>query len=121
MTKKYTIEVTEKQAYVMRDALEVLSRLQIGQVWAATDNLPSDSNKVRDWDMQKALEAAYAPFEPASHKHNDASEIAWDLYTVIRHHLAWDNNPQGGIGVSFDSPMQHGSEPLADIKAANDE
>lgn len=117
MSKTYQITVTEKQAYIMRDALEVLSRLQIGQVWAATDNLPSDSDKVRNWDMQKALEAAYEPFEPSSHKHNDTSEIAWDLYTVIRHRLAWDNNPQGGYGVSFDKPMQMGSEQLAEIKA----
>lgn len=115
MSKTYQLTITEKQAYVMRDALEVLSRLLIGQVWAATDNLPSDCDKVRNWDMQRALEAAYEPFKPSSYTHNDTSEIAWDMYMVIRHRLAWDNNPTGGYGVSFDKPIQQGSEPLAQI------
>jgi len=51
-----------------------------------------------------------------SEKIHDVFRIAWDLQQVIRHRLAWDRNPKGGIQVSFDDPLKSSREPLASIK-----
>jgi hypothetical protein len=61
------------------------------------------------------------------HPHHD---IAWDLYTTTRHQLSWEyaieqgwvedfNSPRKWdkmLGVSYDFPMNYGTEPLAKIE-----
>jgi hypothetical protein len=32
-------------------------------------------------------------------------QLAWEVYTLVRHRRAWDFSPQGGIGVTFDEPL----------------
>jgi hypothetical protein len=48
-----------------------------------------------------------------SHKTSDASKTAWDVYQVIRHRLAWEQNPKGDpMSVQFDKLMKTATEPL---------
>ncbi|MHB1949680.1 MAG: hypothetical protein ACYCQI_16400, partial [Gammaproteobacteria bacterium] len=47
---------------------------------------------------------------------SDSSKIAYDIHQVIRYQLAWDKEPCGDVGVSFDPPMKWGSQPLAKIE-----
>lgn len=37
-------------------------------------------------------------------------------WTDIRHHLAWEEHPEGGSTVNFGTPIQLGSEPLAKME-----
>lgn len=118
MTSKYKLTVTEKQAEIMRDALELYARIHAGQISTLSEHLPHIlSGKA---DLTEELKKAYKPFSAHKDAHGyhptNNSEISWDLYTLIRHRLAWDKNPKGGIFVSFDSPTQHGSEPTAIIE-----
>jgi hypothetical protein len=41
---------------------------------------------------------------------------AIDMYQVIRHKLAWDNNPEGGVTVDFHEPSRYGKQALCKIK-----
>lgn len=52
---------------------------------------------------------------------DDDYRVLYDLHQVVRHRLAWDENPgpQGLRGVSHDTPRQLSkNEPLAKIAAA---
>jgi hypothetical protein len=40
-----------------------------------------------------------------SDKIPDSARVAFDLYQVIRHRLAWDRKPEGGFQVYFDQPL----------------
>jgi hypothetical protein len=51
-----------------------------------------------------------------SDKIPDEARVAWDLHQVIRHRLSWDDQPEGGITVNFDTPMKYGKEELAIIE-----
>lgn len=43
----------------------------------------------------------------------DKAALAWELYTVIRHRIAWTNNPEGGYGCHFDKPISFSGKELA--------
>lgn len=53
------------------------------------------------------------------------SNVAWDVYQVTRHRLAWDRARADGHtgdrppawGVSFDEPLQTSPEPLPQMTA----
>lgn len=102
-TKVYTLTITEEQARVISIATELFSRVCIGQ----TDDL-------RFWKPKANI---------GMHDTCDEGQLAWDLYQVIRHRLAWDRagNPpvrdwKTMMTVDFDEPLKIGPEPLAGIK-----
>lgn len=43
------------------------------------------------------------------------SNIAWDLYQILRYKYSWDKYPEGGYTVNFNPPIKMGQEPLAKI------
>lgn len=46
-------------------------------------------------------------------------DISWDIYEVVRHRLAWDRHPGGGMTVDFGRPMHwHKGVPAVIIKEA---
>ena len=143
MTKMYTLTVTEKQAQAIQMACELLARIQCGQVRQVFDHLPL--RKGLDYavfhDIQEKLTERMpeilvdgidgwgSSLGVGNKNLPPSSDIAWDLNCVIRHRLSWDRAIEGGIvesidsprkipemiGVSYDSPMKWGSEPLATI------
>lgn len=130
-SKKITLELNEKQALVIKEAVELLSRLGMGQMNALDNvgflNERRFKNKNIDYtDKEKAifeLKKVYFP-ELYGHQywgmtneqtHEDA-KIAWDINQVIRHAVSWHNHPKGGITVSFDLPMKVSGEELATCK-----
>jgi len=97
----------------------------MAQLDMALRELPLES--YLDYDLQRAIEHQITPHLKQDRRRGD--EIAWDLYQVIRHRLAWDAAIEEGqiekgerrkwpemMGVCFDEPMQRGSQPLARIK-----
>lgn len=136
--QRYLIEVTAEQARVFQDATELMARLSSGQLDFLRENLPIKGNP--DWsalhdDLHQVERILSRHLDRSSgHRMRESSQIAWDLYQVVRHRLAWDQakaegllNPDGSrnwhinamMGVRYDEPMLTGSQPLAKITPAD--
>ena len=120
--RPYNLSLTERQAQVLVDALDLYSRIGMGQLTEISHVLRMNSKAVDEVDMM-LREASYCWMGGAgsyygitSDKINDVFRVAWDLQQVIRYRLAWDRNPDGGIQVHFDEPLKSSAEPLAVIK-----
>lgn len=128
MPTKYNLTLNEKQAQILIRALDLFSRIGIGQFEEVLDVY--DRNLKLDHDqrerIRRALNMAKAEAgHPASGSygiHNpevrDEFRTAYDIQQVIRNRLAWDRKPKGDITVDFDEPSAIGTEPLAEIAKA---
>jgi hypothetical protein len=140
--KKYTIEITENQANVIKEALEVFARLGIGQFRDALESLPlkphaegwHDDMLVIGQILKKYTRSNVDGWQSSLSIHsqdvNDEAQIAWDIYQVVRRKLSWDyaigngwvkdendsRNWKEMMGVNYDDPLQVGPEPLAKIE-----
>lgn len=128
--RTYTITVTERQAAELQEACELLARIKIGQIDHAIERLPGYHGQ-RDWERVHATRheiqrLANSLMPEATKRREDG--VAWDLYQVIRHRLAWDRAVDAGtihsgeprkwpemMGVSYDEPMAMSGIPLATI------
>jgi len=115
--KTYTISgISEHQAHVLIEALELYSRIGMGQfhqIWHVFD-FPSGADTDRLFDelrYEGGLKHGQY-YGIRNSKIRDSFRISWDIYQVIRHRLAWDYEPKGGIGVQFDKPFKQGKEDL---------
>jgi hypothetical protein len=96
--KYYTLVMTEKQANIIKDALDVFSRLQMGQGWVIDDIFHQGYEKSRMIDHM--FKSVYFPSLEENAYHgihskeisNDA-RVAYDMIQVIRHRIFWDNHP----------------------------
>ena len=126
--ERYELSISEKQARVMVDALDLFSRIGIGQLREVLRHPQYERVILRDnesykycerlLDQIKKLLTGFGPsasYGIACPEVHDDSNIAYDLLQVIRHRLAWDRNPKGGIEVYFDRPIQLSKEELAEI------
>lgn len=122
----YTMHLNTAQAATISKACEVLARLGMGQFKDALECLPTKELYPDGWheDMEgiahilkkhtTIMNGVGAYHAIGSHKTDERSKIAWDLYQVTRHRLAWDANPKGNhMSVMFDKPMKTSKEPLA--------
>lgn len=144
MTKTYTLTITKKQAQVISCACELLSRIQGGQIREAFDHLPL--KKGVDWSvyheiqdeltkrmpeiLQDGIDGRSSSFGVGNPKLPESHDIAWDLYTTIRHKLSWEYAVEQGIvesensprkfpemmTVNYDPPMKWSNEPLAKME-----
>jgi hypothetical protein len=132
MTDTYTLTVTQHQLGIIRDACELLARCRMGQIAdACYEVIDAEGKHVIDYQTARQAEglvkAAVGLNSNASWGVGKHSSIdnAFDLYQTIRHRIAWDNAYADGIlkpgerrkwdsmmGVSYDAPMKHGTEPL---------
>lgn len=122
----YQLFITESQAQILVDALDLYSRIGAGQLEEIAHVLrinPGTQHEKVAAVEELAKEASNCWMGRAgghhgisSEKVHDAFRVAWDLQQVIRHRLAWDRNPKGGIQVNFDEPLKSSKEPLATIK-----
>ena len=119
---KLTIELSETQAYILRDALDGYSRNLAGQVSVAVmdavnymalrkgHKIDTYSLRTQLGDMQALITGLdygasfgiYAPEIP------DRARQAYDLQQVIRHAVSWHLNPdpKGLSTVDFDTPRR---------------
>ena len=139
----YTLTLTEKQAETLMIASEVLARLGIGQFRDALEWLPRREAYPEGWHndmaaigmiLSRHMIGRVNGYHSDLGIHNDdvhpTPKIAWDLYQVIRHRLAWDKAVAEGVvdspdsprnwtamlGVHYDEPMKSSAEPLAEIR-----
>jgi hypothetical protein len=128
--KPYHLAMTDRQAQVLVNALDLYSRIGMGQLTEVAHILrmnvignPGGTVEALDAVERLTREAASCwmggsggYYGITSEKISDVFRVAWDLQQVIRYRLAWDRKPEGGIQVHFDDPIKTSSEELAVIK-----
>jgi len=123
--RKYNLTLTEQQAGILCDALDLYARIGIGQfeeilhIFNFTKVAPEHRDTVEIL-LLSAKEEIGLPKNGSHGIHhpevNDKFRAAFDLKQVVRNKVAWDRNPAGGIQVQFDTPNQTSEEtPLATI------
>ena len=131
MENKYALYLNEEQAKVVLQALDLFSRIHMGQVEEvdAIIRLYGINQKTKDLDgMKNAMamfkKAAFPELSSTSYHGINSSDIddnarvAWDIQQVLRNVIAWHKTPQGGMTVDFDVPMRSSEKqhlPEADV------
>lgn len=132
--------LSEVQARTLVDALDFFSRIQIGQFEEVLSMARMGSIPHRDEVNLSARIAEIEEAEPLlrevkrlltghspnasfgilSDKTPESAKVAYEIQRAIRHRLAWDRQPEGGIGVDFDDPdsLRSTGQPLAVLKRA---
>lgn len=130
--RQYVLNLTQVQADALSFAADIVIRLYMGQteeIKRLHMNRIFDLDQTTRDDMHKSLQRLQEIFVPGGgfhgiHNKDDVPErarILFDLHQVLRNKIAWDRNPEGGIQVWFDDPMQTSTMPLATIKDANED
>jgi len=119
------LELSDEQLAVISKACELLSRIYMGQLEEVAwlfDSLPEGRYQELT-ETLKALNPVITGMPKQAHfgirdeRVPEIARCAYDIHQVIRHHLAWKQNPQGGFGINFDSPQQYGTSSLAQISS----
>ena len=118
---KYLLEVSKGQLSIIKAALEMYARIGCGQTsvildhpkWRAKllemgpetllaiDKLTRDLEGIGSMLTGKPRRVYIGiPIADAP------SRVAYDIFQVIAHHLAWAEHPEGGHGVDFNEPLQ---------------
>lgn len=125
----YTLTLSKEQAEVVSRATEFLARVQMGQLEDVYYQL-LDGQKLKDLHrtQQQTVRQLLADAALIITGHRgatlgihteavpDSARTAWDIYQVVRHVLAWERQPEGGIQVSFDEPRSVNNKPLATME-----
>ena len=123
---KYRLTLTEAQARIVKDALDLYFRIGIGQ-FREVEHVYNYTLLRGTKDMERLREALDAAARTQgfgfggsygihSTEVHDVFRQAYDINRVIRHRMAWDRLPSGGPGVDFDTPRQIGTFPLPSIE-----
>lgn len=129
----YQLILSERQAITLVSALDLYSRIGMGQIEEIVQILKlnpgvlDENNSCKPTRLEAITELAKEAAECwmgrsggyngiFSEKIHDVFRISWDLQQVIRHRIAWDRKPTGGLQVDFDEPLKSSNEPLASIK-----
>ena len=135
----YTLEnLSEMQAQALVESLDLYARIRIGQLemlteMARMDEIPhkealSVSERIERTEQAEVLLREVkqlltglptnASFGILGEKAPEMARVAWGLQKAIRHRLAWDRRPEGGLGVHFDDPsLLHSTpDPIASLK-----
>jgi hypothetical protein len=127
--KEQTVTVTMnlRQTYILNAALDLYSRLYIGQ-FDRLDNVLMDNSGKMSFDerldrrkvMEHLCDAMKLLIFPELQTNSswgvgkfDNADIAFDLLKVIRHTLEWKDGEPERYTVDKDNPMKFGTEPLA--------
>ena len=126
MTKKtYTLTMSEEQAQVVVRALDLYTRIGIGQfeeIFRVYDPKGELRNHSGASGLMNSIKNIVG--HPANGSHGihhpevrDEFRAAYDVQQVIRNRIAFDKNPEGGMGVAFDTPRAISQLPLPTIKS----
>ena len=133
MYTRYNLVITEKQAILIKDALEEYFRIRMNQWGDLADSLamknvdlsPNNPNHERIFERYITdRDAVQKVFECAGNilwngKRNDKSEeqlIAEDIWQVIRHQLWKDSENRNDWCVDSREPLRMSDEPLPEMK-----
>jgi len=118
---KVTLELSERQAKIVQSALDIYTRLGLGQIERVGDFLDW---KTRDqWEQLlaavKVIGTGHHPNASTGISHpelDDRFKIAYEIQQVVRGKVAWHNKPEGGWTVDFDDPLKLSQEPLPECQ-----
>lgn len=116
--------LSAKQMQTVCEALDLYQRIMMGQFEELTSmarmgdiphqteddlsaRIPAIEQAEKHLQEAKALITGHPPNSSFGIFHDKvrvSAKIARELQAVIRHRLAWDRQPEGGIGVAFDDP-----------------
>ena len=117
-----SVTIPATVAQVLVDALDLYSRIGMGQLGeiahlARFGMLKTQCGEAPQIEriedakhrLDQATEVLFGFPPGASHgihspNVHDSFKTAWALQKAVRHRLAWDRSPQGGLGVQFDEP-----------------
>lgn len=133
MDTRYNLVITEKQAILIKDALEEYFRIRMNQWRDLADSLamknvdlsPDNSNHERIFERYITdRDAVQKVFECAGNilwdgQRNDKSEeqlMVEDIWQVIRHQLWKDSENKVEWCVDAREPMRMSDEPLPEMK-----
>lgn len=129
---KYNLTLSAEQAEVLVQALDLYSRIGIGQFESVLDvydrHLKFDlcQRETLRHNLECAKLAVGLPVNGGPSIGNQAEvreefRTAWDIQKVVRHRLAWDQHPEGRpSNVHFDTPFQTGQLGLPGIEAVRE-
>lgn len=133
MDKKYTLTITEKQAVLIKDALEEYFRIRMNQ-WGdladslsmknidlSTDNPNHEKifeRHITERDsVRKVLECAgRIIWENQKNPKSEEQLIAEDIWQVIRHQLWKDSKDKNNWCLDSREPLRMSDEPLPEMK-----
>jgi len=146
--KLYTLQITEKQVQALKDATDLLMRVQLGQWREIKEHLPL--KKTIDYDalhqhldligkilsvyMINSIDGHGSSLGIGHEKLPESNSILYDLHCVLRRKLAVERAVESGvienenvsrnempITIDFDTPYHWGTEPLAKIERESNE
>lgn len=139
-TKRYSVELSSNQIGVIMSALDLWSRLQMGQTGDLSfiyknrliqRNSDSPGTLRRISGLCREIRETAFPELNHDEYHSitspetpDGARTAFDIIQVLRHRLAHDSLAPGekrGITVNFDEPRRFSGEPLPRIGPAPDD
>lgn len=119
------LELNDEQLKIIDRACELFSRIYMGQLEEVAWLFNCSSHSQQQYiELKESLTRLnfiitgmpnQSHFGIANENVPDIARCAYDIHQVIRHYLAWKENPQGGFGVSFDSPSQYAKQALPKI------
>lgn len=130
----YTISINEHHLRVMKEALDLYSRIGLGQfdeverLWRddgrkkadhkynETEEIDFDGMREKLKELKQMIGFTNGSWGIHCLSVPDHFRIAWDIKRVLRHRLAWDLNPEGAITVDFDEVRHSSRQPLITIK-----
>ena len=133
---KINIKVSPTQANIIQEALDLYSRILVGQLgeiaWVLRKNnkveLNSKEMEMIDQYLEVIKRCFYPELDSGSHygifcdKTPETSKISWDLIQVIRNKMAWHDHPDGGTTVNFGEPLKSSKvEELCNVEIENND
>lgn len=119
--RQYVLTLSEEQAECVNHALNVFSRLKIGQldqiVWELIDFSNGNIDEMcarRDAALKIARHLESILFPDMSRDiHDEQGDIAYDIHQVLRQKIAYAHHTEGGFGYVFNDPLPITTKPLA--------
>lgn len=129
---KYILEITEKQAEIIKIATEEYFRLRMNQWFDFAENIAlsyrydkNDPDNARKFNAyinrrnksQELFEKAFRVAQPDYQRKTDEMAIAEDIWQVLRHRLYLDRGGDpNGWSVDARKPIKISDEPLPKIE-----
>lgn len=122
----YVVLLKEEESYLLIEALDFHARVGMLQLEQIEEMVRIKKDRGQDEILDEILthietiKAEVFSLDPhgftgiSSVKTPINSQTAWDIKQSLRHTLAWNRKPTGGIQVDFDEPLQQNrQQPLA--------
>lgn len=129
----YQLTLSDEQIRVLLRALDLYARVGCGQFEQILELFQGDSRRREDGMIQwetlfrifrnglLSLQADMAHYAICSPKVPADYRLAWDIFQVVRHHIAWAVQPEGGHLVKFDTPICTSGVSLCTVVTTCDE